>query len=211
MSSAPETDGDLTVTVKRVPGGLVSNWFHDHVAAGDVVEVTKPAGVFCVRDGERPIIGFCGGSGVTPVMSIAKSVLAGTRRPVRLLYANRDRDSVIFHDQLQVLGAGHPDRLDVHHHLDDESGFVDASAVRAFVATDLDADFYICGPGPFMDLVERTLLDLGVEPGQISVERFINASQVTPSTPDGQIGDGQIGDGRAATSRPAPAARSPRP
>ena len=56
MSSAPETDGDLTVTVKRVPGGLVSNWFHDHVSDGDVLEVTKPAGVFCVRDGDRPVV-----------------------------------------------------------------------------------------------------------------------------------------------------------
>ena len=50
MSSAPETDADLTVTVKRVPGGLVSNWFHDHVTEGDTLEVTKPAGVFCLGD-----------------------------------------------------------------------------------------------------------------------------------------------------------------
>ena len=50
MSSAPETDADLTVTVKRVPGGLISNWFNDEVAEGDVLELTKPAGVFCVQD-----------------------------------------------------------------------------------------------------------------------------------------------------------------
>ena len=54
MSSAPETDDDLAVTVKRVPGGLVSNWFHDHVSEGDTLEVTKPAGVFCLHDDERP-------------------------------------------------------------------------------------------------------------------------------------------------------------
>ena len=59
MSSAPETDADLTVTVKRVAGGLVSNWFLDHVGAGDVIEVTKPAGVFCAQDGaERRVLGF---------------------------------------------------------------------------------------------------------------------------------------------------------
>ena len=76
----PETDADLTVTVKRVAGGLVSNWFLDHVGVGDVVEVTKPAGVFCPQDGaERPVLGFCGGSGITPVMSITKHVLATTR------------------------------------------------------------------------------------------------------------------------------------
>ncbi len=182
MSSAPETDGDLTVTVKRVPGGLVSNWLHDHLSEGDVLEVTKPAGVFCVRDGERPVVAFCGGSGVTPVMSITKSVLAGTGRPVRVLYANRDRDSVIFHDQLQRLAADHPERLDVRHHLDAKGGFLDASAVEAFVGADLDADFYICGPAPFMDLIETTLGAIGVDPDRIAIERFVNAGQTTPPT-----------------------------
>ncbi|HET6950843.1 MAG TPA: ferredoxin--NADP reductase [Acidimicrobiales bacterium] len=181
MSSAPETDGDLTVTVKRVPGGRVSNWFHDHVAEGDVLEVTKPAGVFCVRDGDRPVVAFAGGSGVTPVMSIAKSVLASTRRPVRLLYANRDRDSVIFHDQLLRLEAGHADRIDVRHHLDGDAGYLDAAAIAAFVGDDRAADFYICGPTPFMDLVEHALLDLGVDPGRILLERFVNAGQPAPA------------------------------
>ncbi len=105
MSSAPDTDDDLTVTVKRVPGGLVSNWLNDHVSAGDLLEVTRPAGTFCVRPADRPVIAFCGGSGVTPVMSIAKSVLAASPRPVHLLYANRDRGSVIFDEPLAALAA----------------------------------------------------------------------------------------------------------
>ena len=65
MSSAPEVDPDLTVTVKRVAGGQVSNWFNDRVSEGDVLELTKPAGVFCVRENDRPVLAFCGGSGVT--------------------------------------------------------------------------------------------------------------------------------------------------
>jgi ferredoxin-NADP reductase len=180
MSSAPEVDGELTVTVKRVPGGLVSNWLHDHVTVGDTLQVTKPAGVFCAREGERPIVAFCGGSGVTPVMSIAKSVLARTERPVRVLYANRDRDSVIFHGQLEDLASRHPERVHVHHHLDDDAGFVDAGKIAAFAAEHLDADFYICGPTPFMDLVEATLVELGVDPERIAIERFVNAGQAVP-------------------------------
>ena len=180
MSSAPETDGDLTVTVKRVPGGVVSNWFNDCVVAGDVLEVTKPAGVFCVRDGRRPIVAFCGGSGVTPVMSIAKSVLATTGRPVRLLYANRDRRSVIFDAELRSLLARHGDRLEVRHHFDTDAGFVDAGAVGEFAAPGLDGDFYICGPGAFMDLVEAVLLDAGVEPARIAVERFDGPGAAAP-------------------------------
>jgi ferredoxin-NADP reductase len=173
MSSAPSTDRDLTVTVKRVAGGVVSNWFLDNVAAGDVVELTKPAGVFCPQESERPVVGFCGGSGITPVMSIAKHVLATTQRRVRLLYANRDRNSVIFHDAFAGLGTEHPDRLDVRHHFDTDDGFLTPQTIVDFVGNDLDADLYICGPGPFMDLVESTLEGAGVASGRIFIERFL--------------------------------------
>lgn len=186
MSSAPETDRDLTVTVKRVPGGLVSNWFNDRVTEGDVLELTRPAGVFCVRDGQRPVVAFCGGSGITPVMSIAKSALTTTVRPVRLLYANRDRASVIFDDELRSWGDRHAGRLDVRLHLDTDGGFLDASTVAEFAASaapDLDGDFYICGPGPFMDLVEATLLGAGVDGGRISIERFDGPGEAAAPVP----------------------------
>src|ERR1700712_5671352 len=93
MSSAPETDQELMTTVKRVPGGAVSNWLVDHVRAGDEVEITEPRGLFCLRPAAGPVLGFCGGSGITPILSLAKSALAGTDRPVRLLCADRDRES----------------------------------------------------------------------------------------------------------------------
>jgi 3-ketosteroid 9alpha-monooxygenase subunit B len=177
MSSAPETDRDLTVTVKRVTGGLVSNWFLDNLVEGDHVEVTKPAGVFCPRESERPVLGFCGGSGITPVMSIAKHVLSATQRSVRLLYANRDRDSVIFDAAFTTLGADHPDRLLVRDHFDADEGWLTPGAIAEFVGSDLDADLYICGPGPFMDLVESTLQTLGVEQDRIFIERFLVGQQ----------------------------------
>jgi 3-ketosteroid 9alpha-monooxygenase subunit B len=172
MSSAPEVDGDLTFTVKRVPGGSVSNWLVDHLAAGALIEVNPPSGNFCVREGRRPIIAFCAGSGITPVLSIAKSVLATSSRPVSLLYANRDRGSVIFHQRLEELQAQFTGRFDIRHHLDLEAGFVDPAAVAAFVHGRVEADFFICGPGPFMDMVEETLLELGVGPQAIAIERF---------------------------------------
>jgi ferredoxin-NADP reductase len=179
MSSAPEVDDDVAVTVKRVPGGPVSNWFNDQVRAGDVLEVTRPAGVFCVPAGgsPRPVVAFCGGSGVTPVISIAKRVLATDRRAVRLLYANRDRSSVIFDAELERLRVLHPDRLEVRHHYDADAGFLDGAAVAAFVAGGVDADFYVCGPGPFMDLVEEALDRCGVDPGRVRIERFADAGR----------------------------------
>ncbi len=173
MSSAPETDRDLTVTVKRVTGGLVSNWFLDNLSEGDTLELTKPAGVFCPQESDRPVLGFCGGSGITPVMSIAKQVLVTTQRSVRLLYANRDQRSVIFDGAFTDLGAAHPDRLEVRRHFDADEGFLTPEAISHFVTTDLEADCYICGPGPFMDLVESTLQTLGIEQEHIFIERFL--------------------------------------
>jgi ferredoxin-NADP reductase len=182
MSSAPATGDPLTVTVKRVPGGLVSNWFNDHVAEGDVLDVTRPAGVFCLGDEARPVVALCGGSGVTPVMSIAKTVLATTGRPLRLLYANRDRASVIFDAELRALRDRHPDRFELRHHYDSDAGYLDRAAVGGFVAGHLEGDFYVCGPGPFMDLVEATLLAAGVDPDRILIERFTPGGSAPPAT-----------------------------
>jgi ferredoxin-NADP reductase len=175
MSSCPDTDPELMTTVKRVPGGLVSNWMHDNLAPGDTVEVTQPAGVFCLRDtaGDScPLVAFAGGSGITPIMSLAKSALATTARRVRILTANRDADSVIFAAELASLAERYPGRLDVRHHLDADSGFVTADEVADFAGADRGADFYLCGPEPFMELVQRALLAHGATAEQILVERF---------------------------------------
>lgn len=180
MSSAPETDTELTTTVKRVPGGLVSNWMHDHLAPGDVIETTLPAGVFCLREAGAPVVAFCGGSGITPILSLAKSALAGSGRGVRVLSADRDAGSVIFASELAGLAERYPGRFEVRHHLDDRQGFVTEDLVREFAGGDRDADFYLCGPAPFMELVENALLALGVAPERIFVERFAQAAGPPP-------------------------------
>jgi ferredoxin-NADP reductase len=189
MSSSPDTDDELMTTVKRVPGGLVSNWMHDQLAAGDVIEVTRPAGTFCLRETVVPVVALCGGSGVTPILSLAKSALATTSRRVRVLAASRDAGSVIFASALAELACRFPGRFEVRTHLDAGTGFVTAGQVRDFVRADQDADFYLCGPEPFMDLTERALLAHGAEPGQILVERFEPAPGSSPAGParDGTI------------------------
>jgi ferredoxin-NADP reductase len=213
MSSAPGVDPELQVTVKRVPGGVVSNWMVDTLGPGDTVEVTCPAGVFRLPDagtdagGGRDVVAFCAGSGITPVFSLVKAALAGAPgRRVRLLYANRDRDAVIFAAELDALVARHPDRLAVTHRLDVEDGFVDAAAVRSFLGPGGpgDADLYLCGPTPFMDVVEAELLAAGADPARVHVERFTPGGP-DPTGPvaeaDGDAGDrdGQDGGGGAVT------------
>ena len=172
MSSSPGVDAELQVTVKRVPGGLVSNAMIDNLAPGDLVEATRPAGVFCLGDGDGDVVAFAAGSGITPVYSVVKAALATTDRRVRLLYANRDRDSVIFGAALDALAAQYPDRLAVVHRLDVEQGFVDDAAVAPFADAAAAADVYVCGPMPFMDIVEGALLARGVDPARIRIERF---------------------------------------
>ncbi|GAB2825046.1 ferredoxin--NADP reductase [Actinocorallia aurea] len=172
MSSAPETDGELTTTVKRVPGGRVSNWLLDHVAEGDHLELTRPFGVFCLRETDAPLLGFSGGSGITPILSLAKSALASTSRRVRLLCADRDADSALFEGPLAALAAAHPDRFSYVRHYDSAGGFLTPAAVKEFVGGDVTADAYICGPDPFMDLVESVLPG----PGKVFVERFGGAA-----------------------------------
>jgi ferredoxin-NADP reductase len=173
MSSSPDVGDPFTTTVKRVPEGIMSNWMNDVLAPGDVIEVMRPTGLFVLHPREVSIVAFGGGSGITPVMSIIKSALATTKRPITLVYANRDADSVIFGDELERLVAASGDRLSVHHHLDTNAGFLDAEQCAAFVGDRSDADFYVCGPGPYMDTVEAGLAIVGIEPGQLFIERFV--------------------------------------
>ena len=168
MSSAPETDTELMTTVKRVPGGAVSNWLLDNLGEDDEVEMSTPRGVFCLRPAEVPVLGFSGGSGITPILSLAKSTLATTDRTVRLLCADRDKESIIFDAVLGELVERHGGRLVVVRHLDADRGLLDAEAVREFVGADAHADSYICGPEPFMALVESALAG----PGGVFSERF---------------------------------------
>ena len=173
MSSSPDTGDAFTTTVKRVPGGRMSNWMNDELAPGSTIEVMRPTGLFVLHDHEVPIVAFAGGSGITPVISIVKSALATTTRPIVLVYANRSADSVIFADALDRLRAGSGGRLTVRHHLDADSGFLDPEACAAHAGEHAHADFYLCGPGPYMDTVEAGLTTLGVAPAQVFIERFV--------------------------------------
>ena len=160
------------VAVKRVVEGRVSNWMNDHVAVGDELEVMPPAGHFCLRESETPIVLFAGGSGITPIISIIKAALATTPRRIKLVYANRDDQSIIYKNELSALHRANLDQLELVHRLDDLHGFVDEARVIQEVGPLTDADFYICGPGPFMDVVERGLESCGVTANQIFIERF---------------------------------------
>ena len=172
LASCPDTESEHKVTVKRVEDGRVSNWFNDRVSPGHTLHVMKPAGHFCLQDREAPLVFFCGGSGITPVIALIKSALATTGRSLRLVYANRDADSIIFGAELTALAEAHPGRLAVTHRLDDVDGFLDEPAAREVVAAKPDSDFYICGPEAFMDVAEAALAAESVPAERVFIERF---------------------------------------
>jgi ferredoxin-NADP reductase len=214
MSSSPDTDGEVCVTVKRVPGGLVSGWMHERLGPGDTLEAAGPSGSFCLRAdaADRPLVAYAGGSGITPVFSLVKSALATTQRGIRLLTAHQNAGSAIFREALDTLAASHPGRLDLRHHLDDRNGLVTAEEIRALAdGREGLADFYVCGPEPFMALVENTLTAQQVDPGQILVERFTPAASAetpeeAPAAPPeaaaGTVTVGLRGQRRTVPQRP---------
>ena len=172
MSSAPGLDDAPRITVKRVAGGRGSNWVCDQVRMGDSLEVLPPAGLFTPRSWDGDFLLMAGGSGITPVFSILRTVLnQGTGR-VLLLYANRDERSVIFRDALKALAAAHPERLQIIHWLDSVQGVPTGAQLQALARGWLDAQAFICGPGPFMDASVNALLEAGLADERVHVERF---------------------------------------
>jgi 3-ketosteroid 9alpha-monooxygenase subunit B len=176
LSSAPEVEKIHKVTVKRVAGGAVSPVLHERLKVGDRVDVKGPEGRFVLDKADGPVLLFGGGSGITPVIAILKTALATTSRRVRLLYANRNRGSIIFRDELERLARANPGRLEVAHRLDDEHGLVDAAAVAGAVTGLRDPSVFVCGPAPFMGLVERAVVTAGASPDRIRIERFTHSA-----------------------------------
>lgn len=197
MSSAPETDTELMTTVKRVNGGKVSNWIIDNVVEGDELTMTRAAGTFVLGSASAPLLAFAGGSGVTPILSLAKSALASTDRTVRLLCADRDRGSAIFEAMLDDLVERYPGRLSVQRHLDDEHGLLDAAGVEKFVGADRNADCYLCGPEGFMTVVRAALPDTA----NVLVEDFDASPPVKAPAPEVSEAAGEVDAGGTVTIR----------
>ncbi|MFL6752139.1 MAG: 1,2-phenylacetyl-CoA epoxidase subunit PaaE [Sphingomicrobium sp.] len=187
LCTAPD-ENDWMVTVKRIGGGLFSNWVGDKLKAGDVIEVMAPHGSFTTEfDGsnKRHLVGIAGGSGITPVMSLIKSTLRyEPESRFTLLYGNRDSSSVIFLEALAALKDKHLRQFELYHFLDAEeqdielfNGMLDRArleeAIEHLVPQPGKVDgWFICGPGPMMDAAEGALLDRNIPKERIHIERF---------------------------------------
>ena len=174
LSSAPHETDLLKVTVKRTADGYASNWLCDHLQPGDVVTSLPPSGIFTPKDLDADFLLFAGGSGITPVVSIAKSALARGSGQVVLVYANRDPESVIFAPELAALADEYADRFVVIHWLEVLQGLPTAEHMRTIAAHYPSYDSFVCGPGPFMKGVTGALKELGFPRERRHQEKFVS-------------------------------------
>ncbi|MFT4470914.1 1,2-phenylacetyl-CoA epoxidase subunit PaaE [Arthrobacter sulfonylureivorans] len=203
--------GEIRVAIKRDIGGLFSNWANDNLKAGDVLDVMSPAGAFISKhqmteinhpeqintDVEATFVAFAAGSGITPVISIARTVLAAnTNVRFDLVYANKAAMDVMFVEELADLKDKYPTRFALHHVLSREqrispllSGRIDAEKLTSLfdsvLRTDDVDEWFLCGPYELVQLCRDTLAERGVPADKIRYELF---STGEPTKPQGNIG-----------------------
>ena len=189
-------DDELRVAIKRVPGGVFSNWANEVLRVGEALDVMTPDGRFGVPiepGSSRTLVGFAAGSGITPILSILKTVLL--REPASrfaLFFGNRSTESIMFRGELEDLKDRFLSRLSVFHVLSREqqdvpilNGRLDAEKVgrllrRMVPAASVDHAF-VCGPQPMIEGLEKALADAGLVRERIHIERFTPAAGGRPT------------------------------
>jgi len=187
LNSTPFEDEYPAVTVKRVKEGILSNHINDAYTTGQEVQIMEPMGLFTIdydADKETPAVFIGGGSGITPLISLIRSILIKEpKRKIALLYANRSEEYIIFKDKLEQLAEQYSDRLTVKHVLETEEGRPTPAMINDWVKEGhwQASEFFICGPQPMMDVVKEGLNAAGVSAGQMKMESF-EAGKTSPKT-----------------------------
>jgi ring-1,2-phenylacetyl-CoA epoxidase subunit PaaE len=192
LNSSPATDADLSVTVKRVEGGLMSNWLPDNIKAGGSIKVMEPMGHFTTefnKANKRHLVMFAGGSGITPMMSIIKTTLVEEPESIcSLVYANRDIDSIIFKNTFDQLQTKYEGRLHVIHVLDNapvnwqgHSGLLNHDMLTKILERIPDwgidkTTYLMCGPEGMMKNVQTLLEARQIPTDKIFKESFVQGT-----------------------------------
>jgi ring-1,2-phenylacetyl-CoA epoxidase subunit PaaE len=205
------------IGVREVPGGLVSSWLVHDLRAGDEIEVAPPSGTFTPDlEAAAHHVLIAAGSGITPVLSIAASLLRNPAVQVSILYGNRRTDTVMFAEELADLKDAHPARLELVHLLSREArevelltGRLDAAKLRTLLPLLIDVHgvdhWWLCGPFGMVTDATEVLGEYGVEPERIHRELFwvddappeLHREQAGPEGPSSEVT--VVLDGRATT------------
>jgi ring-1,2-phenylacetyl-CoA epoxidase subunit PaaE len=178
---------DMSIAIKKIDQGQFSTWANDHLKAGDVLEVMPPQGVFfqkAAKVGGQNYLGFAAGSGITPILSIVKSVLnRQADSQFTLVYGNRSWKQTMFAEQIMDLKDRFKERLQLINIFSREmndseifNGRIDAEKLQQLIKAGLinaDTDHcFACGPEEMMTAVETVLPEFGIERSKIHTERF---------------------------------------
>lgn len=193
LCSSPVSENEIRVAVKMVDGGKGSNFLNKNLKNGDKVSVMSPTGNFTCElnsQNQKHYHLFAGGSGITPMYSIVKSVLAAEpKSKVTLYYGNKNESATIFYQALNDLAAKHHDRFNIHFIFQEPENQVPAlnvgimdlnknlALIEQFVNPASQNEFFICGPGPMMDAAKNALEKKSIPSGQIHIEYFTTPAQ----------------------------------
>jgi len=176
--SAPANGREYRISVKREPGGLVSNHLHDKVQVGDELALFPPAGEFVLRDSTKPLALISAGVGITPALSMLDAA-RHSGRPIHFIHCARHGEVHAFRDWVAAQAAEHPQ---IRHYVcysepragdaADAEGLLSRDLLAQWLPEQRDLDAYFLGPKPFMAQVKRHLHDLGVPPEQSHYEFF---------------------------------------
>ncbi len=194
-------DGELRVAVKRVEGGKASNYMANHFKVGQEVSIMEPMGNFYIAtqaDAIRNYHLFAGGSGITPMLSIIKTIIqAEPKSKLNLYYGNKNESSIIFNNKLNDLAHQYP-QLKIVHVLENATdtnpniikGLMNMETNKKIIDTYItladNNEYFICGPTPMMDAAKQCLLDKKIDTKKIHIEYFSSpVTEVPAETPKG--------------------------
>jgi glycine betaine catabolism B len=185
ISSAPTRPDYCEITVKRVPDGYASHYLHDVVKQGDRIAVSAPAGVFFFAGHESDrIVLLAGGVGITPMMSVVRSLTDRSwAGDIFLLFSVRRPEDVIFQAELEHLQQRFPN-LHVEVVISSERGHITREIIEAHVPGLKSGPIMMCGPGPMMAAMRALLVEMGIPDAEIREEEFVSPPMPAPGEPD---------------------------
>jgi ferredoxin-NADP reductase len=182
ISSSPTRPHTISITVKRVPGGKVSNWLHDNLRAGSQVRVLGPAGEFtCARHPARKYLFLSAGSGVTPLMSMSRAHHELSEdRDIVFVHSARTPDDIIFARELDLIAATQGnfrtsfvcERLGSRTNWPGVTGFLSLPLLKLIAPDFMEREIFTCGPAPYMKAVRDLLNEAGLDSKQYHEESF---------------------------------------
>lgn len=190
ISSIPNTDNVLTLTIKKIKGGKVTNYLAENLKIGDSIEVTAPSGQFYINPepaNQKHYVMIAGGSGITPIYSMIGTILkVEPKSKITLLYANRTSTSIIFEEKIEQCTKAFPTQLEVKHFLSEEENSL--SAIKGYITRisleeilnqygKNNLDFYLCGPEMMTNKLIEDLQYLGISKEKIHRELFLITTQ----------------------------------